>query len=137
MRISNLFRIAATAVVLSTISFAAGVAGDLSEPPRSGVRVVMRIPPEIPADAIRAAPLPPRLVSTSTAEATRPLRRRENFQPIRLARAEAFALIEATYRPVELKILAKPASYTSFAPRKDRTWLANPERRKGGNLTAA
>jgi hypothetical protein len=137
VRISNLFRIAATAVALSTISFAAGVAGDLSEPPRSGVRVVMRIPPEIPPDAVRAAPLPPRLVSTGAAEASRPLRRRENFQPIRLARAEPFGLIDASYRPIELKVLAKPASYMSFAPRKDGAWLANPERRKGGNLTAA
>jgi hypothetical protein len=137
VRLSNLLRIAATAVALSTISFAAGVAGDLSEPPRSGVRVVMRIPPEIPADAIRAAPLPPRLVATSTAEASRPLRRRADFEPLMLARAQPFRLIEASHQGDELKPLAKPASYSSFAPRKDRAWLANPERRKGGNLTAA
>lgn len=55
------------ALSLSTLSFAAGVAGDLSiiEPPRSGQRVVLRIPPEIPADAPRAAPL----LSTASAEA--------------------------------------------------------------------
>lgn len=59
------------AVCLSTLSFAAGVAGDLSiiDPPRSGQRVVLRIPPEIPTDAVRAAPLPP-LLSTASAEAS-------------------------------------------------------------------
>ena len=41
-----------------TISFAAGVVGDLSEPPTTGVRVVLRIPPELPSDTPRA-PLPP------------------------------------------------------------------------------
>lgn len=53
--------------MLSTLSFAAGVAGDLSlaDGPTSGARVVLRIPPEIPADAIRARPL----VSTSAAQA--------------------------------------------------------------------
>ncbi|MBL8545923.1 MAG: hypothetical protein JNL81_05625 [Hyphomonadaceae bacterium] len=57
---------------MSTLSFAAGVAGDLSimEQPRSGQRVVLRIPPEIPADAPRAAPL----LSTASA-AARPVRR--------------------------------------------------------------
>ncbi|MEZ5970845.1 MAG: hypothetical protein R3C31_03430 [Hyphomonadaceae bacterium] len=63
----NLIRIAALALGLSTLSFAAGVAGDLSsiDPPRSGQRVVLRIPPEIPADTPRAHPL----LSTSSAEA--------------------------------------------------------------------
>lgn len=67
----NLIRIAAVAICLSTLSFAAGVAGDLSiiDPPRSGQRVVLRLPPEIPADAPRAAPLPP-LLSTASAQAS-------------------------------------------------------------------
>lgn len=62
------------ALGLSTLSFAAGVAGDLSiiDPPRTGQRVVLRLPPEIPADAPRAGPL----LSTATAEAT----------PVRLVR---------------------------------------------------
>lgn len=64
----NIIRIAAVALGLSTLSFAAGVAGDLSimDPPRSGQRVVLRIPPEIPADAPRARPL----LSTASAEAS-------------------------------------------------------------------
>lgn len=64
----NIIRIAVVALGLSTLSFAAGVAGDLSiiDPPRSGQRVVLRLPPEIPADAPRAGPI----LSTATAEAT-------------------------------------------------------------------
>lgn len=45
-------RVVCAAVVLSALSFAAGIAGDLSEArPASGVRVVVRIPP-----AAEAAP---------------------------------------------------------------------------------
>jgi hypothetical protein len=83
----NILRIAAVAVGLSTLSFAAGVAGDLSiiDPPRSGQSVVLRIPPEIPADAPRAGPL----LSTASAQAT----------PVRLARharrTELRSLVEA------------------------------------------
>jgi hypothetical protein len=62
--------VVAAALVLSTLSFAAGVAGDLSLADRtSGERVVLRLPPELPPDAVRAAPLPP-LVSTPSAEAS-------------------------------------------------------------------
>ncbi len=63
----NFIRIACVAIGLSTLSFAAGVAGDLSiiDPPRTGQRVVLRLPPEIPADAPRAGPI----LSTASAEA--------------------------------------------------------------------
>lgn len=69
-----------TALALSTLSFAAGVAGDLSlaDPPNFGERVVLRLPPEIPADAPRAAPLPP-LVAVAAAEPVR----RQRYQPVR------------------------------------------------------
>lgn len=75
---------AAAALALSTLSFAAGVAGDLSlaTPPNHGERVVLRLPPELPADTVRAGPLPP-LLTTAAAEA-RPLR-----QPRRAAAVEA------------------------------------------------
>lgn len=64
---SSIIRVVASALVLSTLSFAAGVAGDLSlsDPPNYGTRVVVRIPPAIPSDTPRAAPL----LSTSAAEA--------------------------------------------------------------------
>lgn len=134
MRISNVIRVAATAVVLTTLSFAAGVAGDLSDAPTDGVRVVLRIPPEIPADAIRAAPLPPRLVSTASAEAAAPRRRRAElgFEPIVLARMESPPLLDASFQPPEYKVLDKPPGAALFAePRKQRVRLTKPERRKG------
>lgn len=82
----NIIRIAVVALGLSTLSFAAGVAGDLSiiDPPRTGQRVVLRIPPEIPADAPRAGPL----LSTAAAQA----------EPVRLVRQE---------RRVELRSLVE------------------------------
>lgn len=87
----NLIRIAVVALGLSTLSFAAGVAGDLSiiDPPRSGQSVVLRIPPEIPADAVRAAPLPP-LLSTASAQAAAPSREEET---------PALAAIELAHEP--------------------------------------
>lgn len=74
----------AAAFALSTLSFAAGVAGDLSLSDRtSGTRVVLRIPPELPPDAIRAAPLPP-LVTSPAAEAS-PAPPQQRSQTIRIA----------------------------------------------------
>jgi len=64
----SFFRVAVAALALCTLSFAAGVAGDLSEPPRSGVRVVLRIPPELPTDSVRAGPIA-RALTTQTASA--------------------------------------------------------------------
>jgi hypothetical protein len=68
------------ALGLSTLSFAAGVAGDLSiiDPPRSGQSVVLRIPPELPADTIHASPLPP-LISTAAATEMSPRPRRAGY----------------------------------------------------------
>lgn len=79
----SFFRIGAVALVLCTLSFAAGVAGDLSEPPTSGVRVVVRIPPELPADAVRAGPIAQVLTSTAAAAEIR--------RPPRQLRAETLA----------------------------------------------
>jgi hypothetical protein len=94
----NAIRVAAAALMLSTLSFAAGVAGDLSGPPRSGERVVVRIPPELPADTVRARPLPP-LAATATAAAA------EVQRPPRQLRAEP-TMIEA--RSDVIVALAKP-----------------------------
>lgn len=95
LRAQNLIRVVAAAFVLSTLSFAAGVAGDLSladERP-SGERVVVRLPPEIPTDAVRAGPLPA-LLSTAAAEARAPAPRRERqrVQPAPKPRAERVSL---------------------------------------------
>lgn len=70
----------AAAVALTTLSFAVGVAGDLSlaDGPRSGTRVVLRIPPDLPADTPRAAPLP---VALPEAEA-QPQIQLVRFEPV-------------------------------------------------------
>lgn len=109
----NLIRIAAVAVCLSTLSFAAGVAGDLSiiDPPRSGQRVVLRIPPEIPADAVRAAPLP-LLLSTASAEASTPVRRS--------SRARLIDAVERAHEPDHaLPAVFVEAALVSEKPRQD------------------
>jgi hypothetical protein len=119
----NFIRVAAIAVGLSTRSFAAGVAGDLSltEPPNYGQRVVLRIPPEIPADAPRAAPL----LSTAAAEASvAPLRQhaRTRFAPISVRSADAQllvndegALLLATLPKLRTFEAAKPAQRLAVA----------------------
>lgn len=98
----NIIRIAAVALGLSTLSFAAGVAGDLSiiDPPRSGQRVVLRIPPEIPSDAPRAGPL----LSIAAAEAA----------PVRYMRSraeETATLIEAVQFAHEAEFESLPVSF--------------------------
>ena len=115
----NLFRIAAVALGLSTLSFAAGVAGDLSiiDPPRTGERVVLRIPPELPADTIRAAPLPA-LISTASAEE----------RPAREVRVARTPVMEAEVEPKE-KPRAEPV-LASAKPNQDRA-------PKGDERTAA
>lgn len=117
---SNILRVVASALVMSTLSFAAGVAGDLSlvPPPQHGARIVVRIPPQIPANAVRAAPLP-RLLSTASAEAS-PIRR-ARFQPI-IAHTTHIALIEV---PTSEIILAN-----AFAAEEVHAAKAN--QRKGG-----
>ena len=105
LNVSNLVRVVATALVLSTLSFAAGVAGDLSDPPNYGERVVLRLPPAIPDDAPRAGPLQPLLV-TASAEA-RPIQAAGQrvltfeaayLEPIAVS-SEVVALAELTPEP--------------------------------------
>lgn len=68
----NVIRVAAAAVVLTALSFAAGVAGDLAAPPSSGERVLVRIPPEQPEEIPQATTLLTR--TASAAEVQRPPR---------------------------------------------------------------
>jgi hypothetical protein len=105
---SNLIRVVGTAFALSTLSFAAGVAGDLSmnEPPNHGVRVVVRIPPELPADTPRAAPIA--LLSTPSAEA------REERPTVR----RRFAYVEPAEKPPhEQSLAALPKEDPDLAPK--------------------
>lgn len=114
MVLRNFIRVTAVAVGLSTLSFAAGVAGDLSisQTPNYGERVVLRLPPAIPEDAPRAAPL----LSTAAAEAVMlPQPRSARFQPLRL-------------RSVDAELLVNDYASLSLAPLpKLRTiWAAKP-----------
>lgn len=70
MTLTNSLRVLAVALVLTTLSFAAGIAGDLtiSAEQRSGQSVVLRIPPELPPDTPRAGPMRA-VVQTASAEA--------------------------------------------------------------------
>ncbi len=109
MKTQNLFRVVATALLLSTLSFAAGVAGDLSlaDGPRSGERVVLRIPPQLPPETVRATPLP--LISTPAA-AARPI-----IQP---ARAERIEPILAAEKPPHLETVGQlPKVNLDLAPK--------------------
>ncbi|MEZ5995407.1 MAG: hypothetical protein R3C25_06605 [Hyphomonadaceae bacterium] len=118
------------ALALSTLSFAAGVAGDLTtmDPPRSGARVVLRIPPELPADTVRAAPLPP-LISTASAEAHAPAairRRRSADTPARLL-AEPVLAPAPVATPVSLPgAEIEAAAVTAQKPRPEPRPAAKP-----------
>jgi hypothetical protein len=121
----NLIRIAAVAVGLSTLSFAAGVAGDLSilDPPRSGQRVVLRIPPELPANTVRAAPLP-RLISTaSAATSARVERVSARFQEARIVVDEVIAIRGKPEPRLEVQL-------ARIVPKSEQVVASAPDERK-------
>ena len=101
----TIIRVAAVALVLTTLSFAAGVAGDLSAPPPAGERVVVRIPPERPAESPQAAPLAPLTQTASAAEIQRPPRQ---------LRPEP----ERAPAPPPIVAIAKPAQEWTFSEAK-------------------
>ena len=101
----TLIRVAAVALVLTTLSFAAGVAGDLSAPPPAGERVVVRIPPERPTESPQAAPLAPLTQTASAAEIQRPPRQ---------LRSEP----ERAPAPPPIVAIAKPAQEWTFSEAK-------------------
>lgn len=104
----NCLRVLAVALVLTTLSFAAGIAGDLSmERATTGQSVVMRIPPELPADSPRAGPIQP-VVRTAAAEA-RPL----------LAGAPAALSVDNAVAPMEKPHSAHAAAQTKVEPKVD------------------
>jgi hypothetical protein len=108
--------VVAAAFALSTLSFAAGVAGDLSLAiaPTSGERVVLRLPPELPPDTVRAAPLPP-LVSTPAAEA-RPI-------PVRSQSRTARVEPSAAAKPRRDQVHAEPKVDLDRAPKPDEAQI--------------
>lgn len=106
----NILRVTVVALVLCTISFAAGVVGDLSEPPTTGVRVVLRIPPELPSDTPRAAPLPPMTSRAAAAEMRRAPRQLRVEAPVEVNTESVREVVLAlTKPPVEWTLAeAKP-----------------------------
>jgi len=61
-------RVFFAALALSVLSFAAGIAGDLSIAAPTPPSVILHLPPPIPANAVRAHPLPPLTIATARAE---------------------------------------------------------------------
>jgi hypothetical protein len=116
LKIGQPLRVIAAALVLSTLSFAAGIAGDLSiaEPPNYGERVVLRIPPAIPDDAPRAGPL----LSTASAEA-RPLAPAHRARPIE-ANFASLDLLQAPETELELLTPAKFSTVLAAKPDERR-----------------
>lgn len=114
----NILRVAAAALALSTLSFAVGVAGDLAEPPTSGTRVVLRIPPELPADTPRAAPLPPRIATAAAAAA-------EIRRPPRQLRVET--AVTAPLELIDARVKPEPTWFVVSAAKPDPDRAPKPE----------
>lgn len=102
-------RVLALAIAISALSFAAGMAGDLSAPPPvSGARIVVAIPPTPRAAyAPQAAPL----LATRTARAL-------TVRPVRVAYA-------APRRP-SIRAFAAPVQIVA-APKSERAWARPPD----------
>ena len=118
---SGPLRVVLAALALTTLSFAAGVAGDLSmiDPPRSGVSVVLRIPPELPADTPRAAPLPPLGVTPASA-----------VQPLRRAAIGPAVVAESGIEAPERVAAPKPVSLAAVAPKPQAAAIVTPRKHK-------
>lgn len=102
-------RVFAFAVAISALSFAVGVAGDLSAPPpEAGARVVVAIPPTS-GPVARA----PRLLATPVAEAATVRASRVVRSRPRLERAAMRA--------------AGPVVAIARAPKQERAWARPPE----------
>lgn len=101
-------RVAMTALALCAVSFFAGVAGDLAAAPpsRSGVSVVLAIPPDTP----RAGPLPPLQTESARAEPiayVAPRRVRAPVEPV-IAREKPIATAYSEAPKENPDLAAKP-----------------------------
>ncbi len=102
-------RVIALAMAISTLSFAAGMAGDLSAPPpASGARVVVAIPPS--AQAARVPQATP-MLATRTAQAITIRPMHVALVPPRERRPmarEQVALIPAAVAPKSERVWSRP-----------------------------
>ena len=102
-------RVAMTALALCAVSFFAGVAGDLAAAPpsRSGVSVVLAIPPDTP----RAGPLPPLQTESARAEPiayVAPRRVRQSVVAPVIAREKPIAIAYSEEPKENPDLAAKP-----------------------------
>lgn len=111
----SLLRIGAVALAVCTLSFAAGIAGDLSEPPRSGVRVVVRIPPELPTDTVRAGPIA--RVMTPTAAAAVISRPPRQLRPVESPLLDAKDVIVPLVKPRAARVQTADKPDSDRAPK--------------------
>jgi hypothetical protein len=128
----SFFRVVAAALALSTLSFAVGVAGDLSSspPPNSGTSVVVRIPQMAQAGSVRAAPL----IATAAASALPLASGRARRSPA----AATFELSPQSAPGPELLAAAGPVAKPSSAlarvePKRDLGIAPKSGRPKGDN----
>src|SRR5262249_24712994 len=103
-----LMRVLLAALGLSALSFAAGVAGDLSTTSTHQESVVVQIPP-LPPNAMRAHPLPP---LTDTAEAAE-----THSSPV-VTPTHRHHLRRAHARQTSVRVVAKPRTVQAFAVSK-------------------
>ena len=112
----GLMRILFAALALCVLSFAAGVAGDLSIAAPPAPSVIVRLPPPIavPADAIRAHPLPPLTTATVRAEpAVAHVRAVHSTRRLRIAQ------IVARAKPETIQAIATAKVDPDRAPKDD------------------
>lgn len=105
-------RVFFTAVAFSAFFFAAGVVGDLSRPApaNAGPVVTLRLPPPLPADAVRAAPLPVLALGTASAAAAETPRRPRAARPAPVALEAVEEIAPAPAKPRAERMLYAPAS---------------------------
>ena len=103
-------RVVVAALALSALSFAAGVAGDLSMAAPPPPSVILRLPP-IPEGAVRAHPLPP-LSAPHTASAAASRQTARNGR-----RARVDALAEGA-KPLTIQDFVAAKREPDWAPKK-------------------
>lgn len=108
-------RVLFAALALSILSFAAGIAGDLSIAAPPAPSVIVRLPPPVavPADAIRAHPLPPLATAAAAAPALAHVRPVHSLHRLRLEQMVARA------KPPTLQVVEAAKVDPDRAPKAD------------------
>ena len=107
-------RVLFAALALSVLSFAAGIAGDLSIASPTPPSVIVHLPPPIPANAVRAHPLPP--LTTASARAIPAV---AHVQAVHSARRLRLEPIVARAKPQTLQAFDDAKVDPDRAPKDD------------------